>query len=82
MFYYVVLGGTFVIKMFTMFECNTLCQMYMLNCLFDSVQMRKPIMSNQGNSEVYVICSGYKGLQYAEPWIHKFFLTTYQSMFY
>lgn len=76
------LGGTFVLKMFTMFECNSLCRMYMLCCAFDSVQIKKPVTSKQGNSEVYVVCTGYKGLQYVEPWIHKFHSTTDRSTFY
>ncbi|XP_050428080.1 cap-specific mRNA (nucleoside-2'-O-)-methyltransferase 2-like [Adelges cooleyi] len=69
-------GGSFVLKMFTMFECNTLCRMYLLCCAFESVKVRKPVTSRQGNSEVYVICQGYKGLEYTEPWIQRFFTCT------
>lgn len=77
-----VLGGTFVLKMFTIFECNSLCRMYLLCCAFDSVLVKKPVTSRQGNSEVYVVCRGYKGLQLMEPWIHKFFSAIDRSMFF
>ncbi|XP_022172751.1 cap-specific mRNA (nucleoside-2'-O-)-methyltransferase 2-like [Myzus persicae] len=73
-------GGSFVLKMFTMFECNTLCRIYLLCCAFDSVQIKKPVTSKQGNSEVYVVCCGYKGLQHAEPWIHTYFSTIDRSV--
>lgn len=62
-----------------MFECNSLCRMYLLCYAFDSVQVKKPITSKQGNSEVYVVCRGYKGLKYTETWIHKFFSTIDRS---
>lgn len=76
----IILGGTFVLKMFTVFECNTLCRMYLLCCAFNSVEIKKPVSSKQGNSEIYVVCCGYKGLQYVEPWIHKFFSVIDRSM--
>lgn len=65
-----------------MFECNTLCRMFILCYAFDSVKIQKPVTSKQGNSEIYVVCCGYKGLKYVEPWIHKFFSTIDRSMFY
>lgn len=82
MFFKIILGGTFVLKMFTMFECNTLCRMFILCCAFDSVHIKKPVTSKPGNSEMYVVCTGYKGLQYMEPWIHKFFSIIDRSSFY
>lgn len=65
-----------------MFECNTLCRMYLLSCAFESVQIKKPVSSKPGNSEVYIICSGYKGLHFVEPWIHQFFSTNDRSTVY
>lgn len=65
-----------------MFECNSLCRMFMLCCTFDSVHIKKPATSKQGNSEVYVICCGYKGLKHTQPWIQKFFSIMDRSMFY
>jgi len=31
-------GGTFLVKMFTFFECQTVCNLFLLACLFDKVQ--------------------------------------------
>lgn len=64
-------GGNFVIKKYTFFECNTICQMYMLNCLFKKVFVFKPITSKAGNSEVYVICLGYYGREKCLPLLEK-----------
>lgn len=44
-----------------MFEESTICQMYLLNCIFQNVYVFKPASSKCGNSEVYVICLRYKG---------------------
>ena len=49
-------GGNFVIKMFTIFESETVCLLYLLNCSFESVDIFKPATSKEGNSEVYVVC--------------------------
>ncbi|XP_074645926.1 cap-specific mRNA (nucleoside-2'-O-)-methyltransferase 2-like [Tubulanus polymorphus] len=55
-------GGSLVIKMFTFFEAESVCQMYLLNCLFNQVHVFKPSTSKPGNSEVYVICLDFHGL--------------------
>ncbi len=54
------MGGTFVLKMFTFFELTTVGLLYYLVNVFDKVDVFKPAASKQGNSEVYVICSGYQ----------------------
>jgi cap2 methyltransferase len=54
-------GGSFVIKMFTFFEHQTICLLYLLCCAFQQVDVMKPATSKGGNSEVYVVCLGYKG---------------------
>lgn len=55
-------GGSFVIKFFTMFEANSICLMYLLVKFFEKVNVFKPATSKQGNSEVYVVCLNYLGL--------------------
>lgn len=45
-----------MLKMFTMFESESICSMYLLTKLFGSVDVFKPATSKEGNSEVYVIC--------------------------
>lgn len=42
--------------MFTMFECDTVCLVYLLYKLFGKLRVFKPVTSKEGNSEVYVIC--------------------------
>ncbi|CAH1975529.1 unnamed protein product [Acanthoscelides obtectus] len=55
-------GGSFVLKIFTMFEDSTICLLYLLTCLFEKVTVFKPCTSKSGNSEVYVINLGFKGI--------------------
>ncbi|XP_018571350.1 cap-specific mRNA (nucleoside-2'-O-)-methyltransferase 2 isoform X2 [Anoplophora glabripennis] len=55
------IGGTFVLKIFTMFEDTTINLMFLLNCLFEKVSVFKPCSSKSGNSEVYVINTNFKG---------------------
>ncbi|KAJ8985105.1 hypothetical protein NQ317_019791 [Molorchus minor] len=55
------IGGTFVLKIFTMFEDTTINLLYLLNCVFHKVTIFKPCTSKSGNSEVYVINTNFKG---------------------
>lgn len=59
-------GGTFVLKIFTMFEDSTICLLYLLNICFTKVSVFKPASSKSGNSEVYVICLDFKGFEIIE----------------
>ncbi|CAG9858242.1 unnamed protein product [Phyllotreta striolata] len=54
-------GGTFVLKIFTMFEESTINLLFLLNNIFEKVAVFKPCTSKSGNSEVYVISTKYKG---------------------
>ncbi|KAL1458469.1 hypothetical protein WDU94_008620 [Cyamophila willieti] len=53
-------GGNFLLKLFTIFESDTIALVYLLSCLFDSVDLFKPGSSKEGNSEIYVICKGFR----------------------
>jgi len=55
-------GGSFLVKMFTLFEHSSICLVYILKCLFHVVVINKPIMSTPGNSETYIICKGFRGI--------------------
>ncbi|XP_053164291.1 cap-specific mRNA (nucleoside-2'-O-)-methyltransferase 2 [Hemicordylus capensis] len=55
------LGGSFVLKMFTLFEHCSVNLLYLLNCSFEEVHVVKPATSKAGNSEVYVVCLRYQG---------------------
>lgn len=66
-------GGHFVIKMFTFFECDTICLLYLLRALFESLEVMKPATSKEGNSEVYVICREFKGSKIAQPYLEQLY---------
>ncbi len=53
-------GGSFVLKMFTLFEAVSGMIVYVLVAAFDSVAVFKPATSKEGNSEVYIVCKGFK----------------------
>jgi cap2 methyltransferase len=62
-------GGSLLLKMFTMYEHESICLMYLLCCAFTSVRVFKPVTSNEGDSEVYVVCLDYRGRDFMEPWL-------------
>nr|CAB3231951.1 cap-specific mRNA (nucleoside-2'-O-)-methyltransferase 2-like [Phallusia mammillata] len=64
-------GGTFVIKMFTLFEYHSVSLIYLFCCIFDSVTVIKPATSKAGNSEAYVVSAGYCGSITAKPYLDK-----------
>ncbi|BFZ19939.1 hypothetical protein BsWGS_22978 [Bradybaena similaris] len=53
-------GGSFVFKVFTMFEPATVTLMFLLNIMFTQVHTMKPATSKSGNSELYLVCQGYR----------------------
>uniref|UniRef100_A0A8C5Q6F2 Cap-specific mRNA (nucleoside-2'-O-)-methyltransferase 2 n=1 Tax=Leptobrachium leishanense TaxID=445787 RepID=A0A8C5Q6F2_9ANUR len=53
--------GSFILKMFTLYEHSSVNLMYLLNCCFRHVHVIKPGTSKAGNSEVYIVCLGYLG---------------------
>lgn len=64
-------GGSFVLKMFTLYEHSSVCLLYLLNCCFRSVSIFKPATSKAGNSEVYVVCLNYDGKEAVRPLLSK-----------
>lgn len=64
-------GGSFVLKMFTLFEHSSICLLYLLACCFHSVQVFKPATSKAGNSEVYVVCLNFKSKEDVRPLLSK-----------
>uniref|UniRef100_UPI0037E734FD cap-specific mRNA (nucleoside-2'-O-)-methyltransferase 2 n=1 Tax=Semicossyphus pulcher TaxID=241346 RepID=UPI0037E734FD len=64
-------GGSFVLKMFTLYEHSSVCLLYLLNCCFRSVNVFKPATSKAGNSEVYVVCLNYDGKEALRPLLSK-----------
>jgi len=49
-------GGSLVLKMFTLFESESVCLLYLLVSVFNEVDVFKPATSKEGNSEVYIVC--------------------------
>lgn len=64
-------GGSFVLKMFTLYEHSSVCLLYLLNCCFQSVTVFKPATSKAGNSEVYVVCLNYDNKEAVRPLLSK-----------
>lgn len=64
-------GGSFVLKMFTLFEHSSICLLYLLVCCFRSVHVFKPATSKSGNSEVYVVCLDFKAKDAVRPLLSK-----------
>ncbi|TSM20292.1 Cap-specific mRNA (nucleoside-2'-O-)-methyltransferase 2 [Bagarius yarrelli] len=64
-------GGSFVLKMFTLFEHSSVCLLYLLVCCFRSVYVFKPATSKSGNSEVYVVCLDFKSKEDVRPLLSK-----------
>lgn len=65
-------GGNFVLKIFTISEHQTICLMYLLSCCFREVHLNKPVMSKEGNSEVYVVCLGFMGRENIQEFLRIF----------
>ncbi|XP_070511135.1 cap-specific mRNA (nucleoside-2'-O-)-methyltransferase 2-like isoform X1 [Cardiocondyla obscurior] len=62
-------GGNFLLKLFTLFEHQSVCLMYLLSCVFHEVSVTKPVTSKGGNSEMYVVCINFKGREYIAPYL-------------
>ena len=62
-------GGSFLIKLFTIFEYQTICLVYLLSCCFDKIFINKPVTSKEGNSEVYLVCLGFAGSNLVAPYM-------------
>ncbi|KAL6426973.1 hypothetical protein ACFW04_009284 [Cataglyphis niger] len=63
-------GGNFLLKLFTLFEHQSVCLMYLLSCAFQRVIVTKPASSKPGNSEMYVVCINFKGRDYVAPYLN------------
>lgn len=53
-------GGTAILKQFTIFEAHSISWLWLLNCLFKELTIVKPETSKAANSEIYVVCTGFK----------------------
>jgi cap2 methyltransferase len=53
-------GGSLIVKTFTFFEAMSISILYLLTQCFSHVNVTKPVASRPGNSEIYLVCIGYK----------------------
>ena len=53
-------GGSFVLKVFDIFNKSTFQSIYLLSCFYSKVIITKPYTSRYANSEKYIICKGFK----------------------
>jgi hypothetical protein len=54
--------GSLVLKMFNLFECETVCLLYILALHFDKLSIFKPASSRAPNGETYVVALGFRGI--------------------
>jgi len=57
-------GGSFVLKIFDMFNDKTLRILQLLHNVYDTVHINKPHTSRPANSEKYLVCTGFKAEKY------------------
>ncbi|CAF3614310.1 unnamed protein product [Rotaria socialis] len=55
-------GGSLVLKMFNLFECETICLLYILALHFKELSVFKPASSRAPNGETYVVALGFHGI--------------------
>ena len=58
------MGGIFICKIFDMNLLITIEMIYLLNLLYKEVIIYKPFTSRVANSEKYLVCSGFKGVEH------------------
>jgi len=58
------IGGSSVIKTFIPLElASNVCLIYAITQLFEKVYLTKPITSRPQNSEIYIVCINFKGIE-------------------
>jgi len=58
------IGGVFILKFFDMNNLLTLDFLFLLQCVYSSINIYKPFTSRVANSERYIICKDFKGIDY------------------
>lgn len=56
------INGNFIIKMFDLLNIKTIQLLYILYLHYESIYFYKPDTSRLSNSEKYIICKGFRGL--------------------
>lgn len=55
-------GGSLVLKMFNLFECETICLLYILALHFNELNVFKPASSRAPNGETYIVALQFRGI--------------------
>jgi len=55
-------GGTFVCKVYDTYTHVSVSFLFLLSCLYDTINLTKPFTSRPANSEKYLVCNGFKGI--------------------
>ena len=58
-------GGAFVVKVFDTFSTHTIRMLYILSLFYEEISLYKPLTSRPANSERYVLCCKFKGIDAA-----------------
>ena len=66
------IGGNFVCKFFDIYTKLTMSFIYLLISHYDEVHITKPNTSRPANSEKYIVCKGFKGIN--EKYLQKLFI--------
>ncbi len=56
------IGGTFILKFFDMNNLLTLDLLFLLQCCYNKITIYKPYTSRVANSERYIVCSNFIGI--------------------
>ena len=56
------IGGSFVCKFFDLYTNDSISLIYLLKCVYTMVIIDKPLTSRPANSEKYIICIGFNGI--------------------
>lgn len=56
-------GGSFILKVFDTFTLPTIELLFLLSVMYKSVYITKPNTSRYANSEKYVVCRDFKGIE-------------------
>ena len=54
--------GSFIIKVFDLFNYQTIQLIYLLYCCYSYIEIYKPTTSRLSNSEKYIVCTGFQGV--------------------
>tara|TARA_B100001094_G_C18164076_1_gene790985 strand:- start:270 stop:1424 length:1155 start_codon:yes stop_codon:yes gene_type:complete len=58
--------GTFILKVFDLYSLNSFNYIYLLSLYFNNIEISKPHISKPANSEKYILCNGFKGINQKE----------------